>query len=98
LKLPPNARWLYLMGRLAPGVSREQARAALRVRWAQLADVLPPRPPVTLELDPGAQGLNELRREFSVPLQILMLAVGVVLLLACANLAGLFVRARDNTR
>jgi predicted permease len=89
VKLPPNARWLYLVGRLAPGVSREQARATLRVRWAQLADVLPPRPPVTLELDPGAQGLNELRREFSVPLQILMLAVGVVLLLACANLAGL---------
>jgi putative ABC transport system permease protein len=89
LKLPPNARWLYLMGRLAPGVSREQARAALRVRWAQLADILPPRPAVTLELDPGAQGLNELRREFSLPLQILMLAVGVVLLLACANLAGL---------
>jgi predicted permease len=89
LKLPPNARWLYLIGRLAPGVSREQARAALRVRWGQLADLLPPRPTVTLELDPGAQGLNELRREFSLPLQILMLAVGAVLLLACANLAGL---------
>ena len=37
MKMPPNARWLYLVGRLAPGVSREQARAALRVRWAQLA-------------------------------------------------------------
>ncbi len=37
MTMPPNARWLYLVGRLAPGVSREQARAALRVRWAQLA-------------------------------------------------------------
>ena len=36
-KMPPNARWLYLVGRLVPGVSREQARAALRARWAQMA-------------------------------------------------------------
>jgi predicted permease len=88
-----NARWLYLVGRLAPGVSREQARAALRTRWAQLAAAgeLPLRPPVTLELDSGAQGLNDLRRQFSVPLQILMAAVGVVLLAACANLAGLLI-------
>jgi predicted permease len=91
--MPPNARWLYLVGRLAPGVSREQARAALRVRWAQLAAAgsLPPRLPVTLEVDSGAQGLNELRREFSLPLRILMAVVGVVLLVACANLAGLLI-------
>ena len=93
MTMPPNARWLYLVGRLAPGVSREQARAALRVRWAQLAaaQASPSRPPVTLEVDAGAQGLNELRRQFSLPLQILMAAVGVVLLVACANLAGLLI-------
>ena len=94
MTMPPNARWLYLVGRLAPGVSREQARAALRVRWAQLAAAgsSPPRPClVTLELDSGAQGLNELRRQFSLPLRILMAAVGVVLLVACANLAGLLI-------
>ena len=94
VKMPPNARWLYLIGRLAPGVSRERALAALRVRWAQLtaAGSLPPRPAeVTLELDSGAQGLNELRREFSLPLQILMASVGVALLVASANLAGLLI-------
>jgi predicted permease len=93
MKMPPNARWLYLIGRLAPGVSREQARAALRGRYAQLAAAqpLPSRAPVTLELDSGAQGLNELRRQFSLPLQILMAAVAVVLLVACANLAGLLI-------
>jgi predicted permease len=97
---PPNARWLYLVGRLEPGVSREQARAALRVRWAHLAPATPtsrPRPPETLELDSGAQGLNELRRQFSMPLRILMVAVGAVLLVACANLASLLI-ARSSAR
>jgi len=97
MRMPPNARWLYLIGRLAPAVSREQALAALRVRWSLLGNSLPPRPPVSLELDSGAQGLNELRREFSLPLQILMASVCVVLLLACANLAGLLI-VRSNAR
>src|SRR4029079_14608036 len=102
--MAPNARWLYLIGRLRPDVSRQQdggavrlRRAqppvALRVRWAQLA-AGEPAPAIarsTLELDYGVQGLNELGRQFSMPLRILMTAMAVVLLITCANLAALLI-------
>ncbi len=95
----PDARWLRLIGRRKSGVTLEQAQASLALNWARLRTAFPQRetPESRLEVLPGAQGLYDLRRQFSLPLRALMGAVALVLLIACANLASLLL-ARATAR
>lgn len=90
----PGTWWLIVMGRLKPGVSEPQARAELAVIFDQCIDAMATsdkqrenRP--SLLLLPGNKGLDSIRRQFSEPLFVLMGAVALVLLIACANVAGL---------
>ena len=94
--------WLEMMGRLRPGVSLAQAQIALSARFRQFAlasatsqkekDPLP-----ALWLEPGASGLDSLRRRYSQPLFILMAMVALILTIACANMANLLL-ARSAAR
>ncbi|HTX34058.1 MAG TPA: ABC transporter permease [Bryobacteraceae bacterium] len=94
--------WCMMMARTRPGFPMEQARAELNVQFAQFltAGLSPlPSPDRTphIVLTPAGHGFDALRTQFSKPLEILMVAVGVVLLIACANLAALLV-ARAQAR
>jgi macrolide transport system ATP-binding/permease protein len=89
-----NFYWLEMMGRLRPGVSMAQAQAALAPRFhrwvASTATTDGERAKLPeLMLNPGAAGLGSLRRQYSKPLYVLLAMVGLILAVACANIANL---------
>ncbi len=89
-----NFYWIEMMGRLRPGVSMAQAQAALAPRFHQwvaataTTDGERAKLPA-LMLNPGAAGLGSLRRQYSKPLYVLLAMVGLILAIACANIANL---------
>jgi predicted permease len=91
---------LYLIGRLKPGVTAAQASANTNLLFKQIlrSEYVGPQPSqkesqsidhALIELTPAAHGLSQIRSHFSLPLEILMTVVGLVLLIACANIANL---------
>ena len=101
---PPDASWLTLYARLKPGQSPDDATTALRAWLPVLRDATRPEgrngdshllaPPYAVS---GARGMSVLRRQYEQPLFVLLAAVGLVLLIACANLAAV-VLARFSDR
>lgn len=107
-----KASWLNIIGRLKPGVSRERAEAAVGPVWyairaeelkqhghssASFIDSFLTKSHLFV-LD-GAKGFSPLRKDVQMPLLIIMAMVGLVVLMACANVGSLLlVRAAGRIR
>jgi macrolide transport system ATP-binding/permease protein len=86
--------WVQIIARLKPEVPIAKAESAVTVIFATgvtsgSAAIFKPGDSPRLQLFNAAHGLVSLHRAFSQPLYVLMAAVGIILLIACANVAGL---------
>ncbi len=101
--------WVYLFARLKPGVTIEQAKPAINAVYSPIiANVEAPlqigMSDATLKLfrakqiplTDGSRGQSDVSEEAGVPLAILFAVTGIVLLIACANIANLLLGRAAN--
>src|SRR5688572_15403387 len=103
--------WLYIFGRLEPGVTHAQADAQINSLYSGIlsdveAAMLPPQLPQELKdqflqrritFAPGDLGWGPLRERATRPLELLLGVTGLVLLIVCVNIANLLL-ARGASR
>ena len=100
-----RARWVQVFARLKPGYTIDSAKAPLQGLFTQIRQYESTLPAAKdwsafsrdrfmkgqLLVTSAAMGFSPLRNDFSTPLVVLMCMVGLVLLIACANVANLLI-------
>lgn len=101
--------WLYLFGRLKPNVTIAQARTDINTRYSQIItgveaalqdgmsdNTMADFKTKKVVLTPGQRGQSSIHGEASTPLRMLFAITGIVLLIACANIANLLLARGAN--
>lgn len=104
-----NDYWMYVFGRLKPGATIEQGAASLNAAYSPIInDVEAPLQKGMSEktmkafrekkilLSDGARGQSSMHKEASTPILMLFAITGIVLLIACANIANLLLARAAN--
>ena len=93
--LPRERNDLAILGRLKPGVALQQAQAEMSVLYRNWLEQNPAggKDPkirqIQVEVEPAGAGLARVRDQYGQPLALLMTVVGLLLLLACINMASM---------
>ncbi len=94
----PKTNWLYMVGRVKPGTAmgplQEKVNAVLRQAYESRDDFSTKQGKLLLakahvKLVPGGAGISNLQEQYGDHLKMLMWIAGLVLLIACANIANL---------
>jgi predicted permease len=102
----PDSNWLYVIGRIKPGVSPQTLQAKMSTSLRQWLSTQPSYthnggstiiPKQHVVITPGGAGIQNLQQQTGKGLYLLMAISGLVLLVACANVANLLL-ARGATR
>ena len=86
---PTGGDDLTMLARLKPGVTIQLAQAEISVLYRRMPSALHVNPQSTMELLPAGAGLVRVRDQYGKPLVLLAVVVGLLLLLACINMASM---------